>query len=77
MNAGNAPDLIKGDSEAVCRRWGLHITSSSPHEPRQMEPLSDISDSMGRTRASHLLSRTSWIMHQERGIGGTRGETPR
>eukprot|EP00966_Prymnesium_polylepis_P300031 6933376-Prymnesium_polylepis.1 len=35
MNGDNAPDLIKGDSEAVCRRWGVHITSSLPHEPRQ------------------------------------------
>jgi hypothetical protein len=31
----NAPDLIKGESEQVCRRWGVHITSSAPYEPRQ------------------------------------------
>ena len=34
-NGDNAPDLIKGESEQVFRRWGCHITSSSPYEPRQ------------------------------------------
>ena len=35
MNGDNAPHLIKGNSEQVCRRWGVHITSSSPNEPCQ------------------------------------------
>ena len=35
LNGDNAGDLIKGETEEVCRRWGVHITSSSPYEPRQ------------------------------------------
>ena len=35
LHGDNAPDLIKGESEQVCRRWGVNITSSAPYEPRQ------------------------------------------
>eukprot|EP00966_Prymnesium_polylepis_P072730 1688712-Prymnesium_polylepis.1 len=35
MHGDNAPDLIMGHSREGCRRWAVHITSSSPNEPRQ------------------------------------------
>eukprot|EP00966_Prymnesium_polylepis_P180829 4188092-Prymnesium_polylepis.1 len=35
FHGDTATDLIKGESEQTCRRWGVHITSSAPYEPRQ------------------------------------------
>ena len=35
LHGDNAPDLIKGAAEQMCRRWGVHISSSAPYEPRQ------------------------------------------
>ena len=34
-NTDNAPDLCKGGSAATFQRWGVHVTTSSPYEPRQ------------------------------------------
>ena len=31
----NAPDLCKGGSAQVFQRWGVHVTTSAPYEPRQ------------------------------------------
>ena len=31
----NAPDLCKGESAQTFRRWGVHLTTSTPYEPRQ------------------------------------------
>ena len=31
----NAPDLIAGEAAVAFRRWGVHVTTSMPYEPRQ------------------------------------------
>jgi len=34
LHGDNAPNLIKGENEKMCERWGVHITSCAPYEPR-------------------------------------------
>ena len=33
----NAPDLIAGAAGETFKRWGVHVTTSAPYEPRQKE----------------------------------------
>ena len=34
LHGDNAPNLIKGENEEMCERWGVHVTSCAPYEPR-------------------------------------------
>ena len=34
LHGDNAPNLIRGENEEMCERWGVHVTSCAPYEPR-------------------------------------------
>ena len=62
----NAPDLIKGDSGLVFRRWGTQVTTAMQYEPRQ-------NGQMERRWVEHT-NHSRWALEQARFLDDPSGE---